>query len=106
MILEENTEIFGFFALKTINGENRLDHLWLEPRIIKKGLGSRVDRHAPIGEGELGPDAFGLILNDPRFDGLPGILETPKGDDGEEDRRNLATLRGLVRAPALAAAGA
>jgi deoxyribonuclease-4 len=70
----------------------------------KKGLGSRVDRHAPIGEGELGVGAFGFLLNDPRFDGLPGILETPKGDDGEEDRRNLATLRGLVRVPALAGA--
>lgn len=62
----------------------------------KKGLGSRVDRHAHIGEGELGAAAFGFVLNDPRFDGLPGLLETPKGDDGEEDRRNLATLRGLV----------
>ena len=65
----------------------------------KKGIGSRVDRHAAIGEGELGPDAFGFILNDPRFAGLPGILETPKGDDGEEDRRNLTTLRRLVATP-------
>jgi deoxyribonuclease-4 len=62
----------------------------------KKGLGSRVDRHAPIGDGELGVAAFGFILNDPRFDGLPGLLETPKGDDGEEDRRNLSTLRSLA----------
>ena len=31
-----------------------------------------------------------------RFAGHPGILETPKGDDGEEDRRNLATLTGLA----------
>ena len=69
----------------------------------KKGLGSRVDRHAPIGDGELGLDPFAFVLNDPRFAGLPGILETPKGDDGEEDRRNLATLHGLVRAPALVA---
>lgn len=67
----------------------------------KKGLGARVDRHAPIGEGELGLEPFRSILNDPRFDGLPGVLETPKGDDGEEDRRNLATLRGLVAMPAL-----
>jgi deoxyribonuclease-4 len=66
----------------------------------KKGLGSRVDRHAHIGEGELGVSAFANLLNDPRFAGLPGVLETPKGDDGEEDRRNLATLRGLVREPA------
>jgi len=68
----------------------------------KKGLGSRVDRHAHIGEGELGAAAFGFVLNDPRFAGLPGILETPKGDDGEEDRRNLATLRGLRLAAAVA----
>lgn len=70
----------------------------------KKGLGSRVDRHAPIGEGELGADAFAFLLNDPRFDGFPGILETPKGDDGEEDRRNLTTLRGLAAAPSSVAA--
>lgn len=63
----------------------------------KKGLGSRVDRHAAIGDGELGTAAFGFVLNDARFSGRPGILETPKGDDGAEDRRNLATLRGLVR---------
>jgi len=63
----------------------------------KKAFGSRVDRHAAIGEGEIGLVAFELFLNDPRFAGVPGILETPKGDDGEEDRRNLATLRGLSR---------
>ena len=62
----------------------------------KKGLGARVDRHAHIGEGELGTEAFRLLLNDARFAGHPGILETPKGDDGEEDRRNLATLGALV----------
>ena len=43
-----------------------------------------------------GPNAFRLLLNDERFAGHPGILETPKGDDGEEDRRNLATLSALV----------
>lgn len=67
----------------------------------KKGLGSRVDRHAPIGDGELGLDAFAMILNDSRFNGHPGLLETPKGDDGEEDRRNLTTLRSLVAVPPL-----
>ena len=69
----------------------------------KKGLGSRVDRHAGIGDGELGAEAFGFVLADPRFAGLPGILETPKGDDGEEDRRNLATLRTLATGAAPAA---
>jgi len=62
----------------------------------KKGLGSRVDRHTHIGEGELGLEPFRLLMNDPRFDGIPGVLETPKGDDDTEDARNLATLRGLI----------
>ena len=61
----------------------------------KKGLGSRTDRHAHIGEGELGAEAFRLLLNDERFADRPGILETPKDDDEEGDRRNMATLRGL-----------
>lgn len=70
----------------------------------KKGHGSRVDRHAAIGEGEIGLTGFELFMNDPRFADIPGILETPKGDAGEEDHRNLATLRGLIRAvPELAA---
>ncbi|MGH2615391.1 MAG: deoxyribonuclease IV [Thermomicrobiales bacterium] len=64
----------------------------------KKGLGSHVDRHTHIGEGELGAEAFRLIVNDDRFTDLPGILETPKDDDGEDDRRNLATLRDLCGA--------
>jgi deoxyribonuclease-4 len=43
----------------------------------KKGRGSRVDRHENIGKGELGMAAFGRIMRDPRFDGIPMILETP-----------------------------
>lgn len=43
----------------------------------KKELGSRVDRHASIGAGTLGRDFFTRLVNDPRFDGLPLILETP-----------------------------
>lgn len=61
----------------------------------KRELGSRVDRHAHIGEGELGLRAFGHFINDPRFDGIPMIIETPRGP--EKDRENLARLRGLVR---------
>ncbi len=61
----------------------------------RKGLGSHVDRHAHIGEGEIGTEAFRLLVTDERFAGRPGILETPKDDAGEDDRRNLATLRDL-----------
>lgn len=42
-----------------------------------RGEGSRVDRHAPLGEGELGLEVFKFIARDARFDGIPLILETP-----------------------------
>lgn len=42
-----------------------------------KAQGSRVDRHAPLGEGTLGMEAFRYIAADPRFDDMPLILETP-----------------------------
>jgi deoxyribonuclease-4 len=63
-----------------------------------KPFGSRVDRHAAIGRGEIGPDAFRRLVNDPRFARLPMILETPKEDeDGTDmDPVNLATLRGFL----------
>lgn len=64
----------------------------------QRELGSRVDRHAHIGQGQIGLAGFRLILNDPRFRHIPMILETPKGDDpAAADRRNLAVLRNLVR---------
>jgi deoxyribonuclease-4 len=43
----------------------------------KKDLGSKVDRHDSIGKGLMGMKTFELIMNDPRFDGIPLILETP-----------------------------
>ncbi|MCX6556755.1 MAG: deoxyribonuclease IV [Candidatus Aminicenantes bacterium] len=42
----------------------------------KVELGSRKDRHDSIGRGKLGMEAFRLLMNDPRFDDLPLILET------------------------------
>ena len=42
----------------------------------KKKLGSRVDRHQSIGKGEIGMEAFRFILQDPRFNNIPLILET------------------------------
>lgn len=64
----------------------------------QRELGSRVDRHAHIGQGHIGVKGFRLLLNDPRFRHVPMILETPKGDDPiASDRHNLAVLRRLVR---------
>jgi deoxyribonuclease-4 len=42
----------------------------------KPKLGSRVDRHHSLGEGEIGWDTFGFIMNDKRIDDIPMILET------------------------------
>jgi deoxyribonuclease-4 len=70
----------------------------------KKGLGSRVDRHEHIGKGALGLEPFRFIMNDPRFESIPKILETPKeGDTGPDgkpidmDPINLEALKGLVK---------
>ena len=65
----------------------------------KTDLGSRVDRHAGIGEGKIGLEAFRHIVNDARFALHPGCLETPKSEDMHEDVENLARLRGLVAGP-------
>ncbi len=64
----------------------------------KRELGSRVDRHEHIGRGKLGREAFRCLLRDPRFAGVPKLLETPKTDErGREwDRANLALLRRLA----------
>lgn len=63
----------------------------------KTELGSRVDRHAGIGQGKIGREAFRHVVNDSRFRDLPGCLETPKSDDCHEDVENLAILRSLVK---------
>jgi deoxyribonuclease IV len=63
----------------------------------KTDLGSRVDRHAGIGQGKIGKEAFRHIVNDERFRDLPGCLETPKSADMHEDVENLAILRSLVK---------
>jgi deoxyribonuclease-4 len=62
----------------------------------QKDCGSRVDRHAHIGEGYIGLEGFGLLLNDQRFRHLPMTLETDKGVDLAEDIENLQRLRALL----------
>lgn len=44
-----------------------------------KGLGSKVDRHAPLGEGEIGWECFSFLMKDKRVSHLPKYLETPGG---------------------------
>jgi deoxyribonuclease-4 len=63
-----------------------------------KGLGSNTDRHAHIGEGSIGRTAFELLLNDDRFNGISGLLETKHGDNMVELKGDLETLRGMTAA--------
>lgn len=42
-----------------------------------KAMGSKVDRHAPLGQGTLGMEVFKFIAQDSRFDNMPLVLETP-----------------------------
>lgn len=63
-----------------------------------KPFGSRKDRHAGIGRGEMGLEPFRHLLNDRRFKKVPMYLETPKGEEKGEDLDviNLRVLRSLV----------
>ena len=46
----------------------------------KKGLGSKVDRHESVGKGMIGEEFFKMMMNDPRLDNIPLILETPNDE--------------------------
>ncbi|MCU0457483.1 MAG: deoxyribonuclease IV [Bacteroidales bacterium] len=59
----------------------------------KKAFGSRVDRHDSLHRGELGDEVFRLIMNDPRFDDMPLILETPEETLWAEEIRFLYSLQ-------------
>jgi deoxyribonuclease-4 len=59
-------------------------------------LGSHLDRHQHIGQGAIGLAGFESLVNNPRLNCLPGILETPQATP-EDDVRNLKVLRDLTR---------
>ena len=60
----------------------------------KHPFDSRKDRHEAIGEGTLGKEPFRRIMRDEKLRGVPKILETPKGDAGDDaDRANLRARR-------------
>lgn len=61
----------------------------------KTECGSRVDRHAHIGEGHIGLEGFAGLVHDARLRSMPMVLETPKDETLEDDRRNLDVLRKL-----------
>ena len=80
-------------AFDQIVGLNRVQCWHLND--AKMELGSRRDRHEHIGKGEIGKEAFRLILNDRRFANVPKIIETP--DTDTEGLKDLKVLRALVK---------
>ncbi len=86
--VDEFDRIVGLDRLICIHGNDSL-----------RECGSRVDRHAHVGQGQIGRGGFRSLVNDPRLAHVPIILETPKGldDKGRDlDRLNLSVLRNLV----------
>lgn len=60
----------------------------------KKGLGSKVDRHESMGAGAIGQSFFEMLMNDPRMDNIPLILETPDPDIWAQE---IAALYAMVK---------
>ena len=62
----------------------------------KGALGSHLDRHEQIGQGQIGEGAFRMVMNDERFREVPKVIETPKGPNFEHDVTNIALLRSFI----------
>jgi deoxyribonuclease-4 len=60
-------------------------------------LGGNRDRHANIGEGELGDDGIATFISEPRFEALPALLEVPGPDGHGPDRAMIERTRELRR---------
>ena len=70
-VLEEFDRIIGLSNLKAIHLNDSMN-----------GLGSHKDRHAKIGQGEIGLEALSAVTRHPALKGIPFILETPNDDAG------------------------
>jgi deoxyribonuclease IV len=83
-------------ALADLDATCGLDRLvCLHLNDSKTPLGSNRDRHENIGDGDLGIEAFALLVNHPAFAGLPGILEVPGVAGDGPDQDNVHRLLGL-----------
>jgi deoxyribonuclease IV len=60
-------------------------------------LGSNRDRHASLGDGELGDSGLRVFLSEPRFEGLPAVLETPGPERSGPDAAEVRKARRLRR---------
>jgi deoxyribonuclease-4 len=60
-----------------------------------KPMGSRVDRHASLGDGTIGWECFKFIASSPMFDNVPIILETPDESRWAEEIAKLKSFSNL-----------
>ena len=81
-VLEEFDRVIGLEHLKAIHMNDSMNP-----------LGSHKDRHEKIGQGQIGLDAMERIINHPKLQGRPVILETPNDDEGWAEE--IAMLRNL-----------
>ena len=86
--LEEMDRVLGLDRLVALHANDS-----------KNPIGSNVDRHENIGEGHLGEEAFGRLLNHAALENVPFLLEVPGFDGNGPDLRNIAILRRLAGRP-------
>ena len=79
-VLDEFDQVIGLSRLKAVHLNDSIN-----------GLGSHKDRHAKIGEGQIGLDALVNVVCHPALEGIPFILETPNDDEGW--KREISLLR-------------
>lgn len=85
-------------SLADFDREVGLEHLVvMHANDAKKPLGSGLDRHENIGDGEIGPEAFKMLLHYPALTRLPWILEVPGFEGMGPDKRSLDILKTLAR---------
>src|SRR6478609_5722660 len=92
-VIDECVEIVGADRLGSVHVNDS-----------KTGLGSNVDRHAPLGTGELGESGCAVFLSEPRFEGLPMIYEGP-GLAGKQVQRPDMEVMERLREEGLGARG-
>lgn len=82
-VLGEFDQVIGLERLKAVHLNDSMNE-----------CGAHKDRHEKIGQGKLGLEAIGRIINHPSLKDLPFILETPNEEEGY--RQEIALLRGLA----------
>ena len=85
-----------FDELDTEVGRDRLGSLHVNDSVTP--LGSNRDRHAALGEGEIGAEGIARFLSEPRFEGLPAVFEGPGVGGKQVEREDIRIMRRLREA--------